>query len=160
MLKNTRSLSISSCIHNIACISNTIFSWVNNFAFNCYLRPRSWDYCQLFYSMQVSFRFHSLRTLWDALRHLYLRISAQRFEPGGLIEQRRFRIIFLGDDQGWSSLSIQARFTQFVNFPVSICFQATFHIWCCVRKFDFSRLNSNFFRKSRLQPAEVRLFWE
>ena len=76
-----------------------IFSRVNNFAFNCYLRPRSWDYCQMFYSMQVSFRFHSLRTLWDALRHLYLRISAQRFEPGGLIEQRRFRITFLGDDQ-------------------------------------------------------------
>jgi len=40
--------------------------------------------CQTsFYSMQVSFRFHSLRSL----RYLYLRVSAQRFEPGGFIEE-------------------------------------------------------------------------
>jgi len=40
-----------------------IFPWVNNFAFSCHLRPRSWDFCQIssFYSMQCSFRFHSLR---------------------------------------------------------------------------------------------------
>ena len=33
-----------------------------------------------FYSMQVSFRFHYLRSL----RYLYLWVSAQRFEPGGI----------------------------------------------------------------------------
>ena len=36
----------------------------------------------------------SVFTLWDALRYLYLRVSVQRFEPGGFIEPRRFRIIF------------------------------------------------------------------
>ena len=47
-----------------------------------------------FYSMQVSFRCHS----WDALRHLHLWVSAQRFdsEPGSfrVIEPRRFPIVF------------------------------------------------------------------
>jgi len=48
--------------------------------------------CQTsFYSMQVSFGFHSVRSL----RYLYLQVSAQRFESGGFIEPRRFRIIFL-----------------------------------------------------------------
>jgi len=28
--------------------TTAIFSWVNNLAFNCYLQPRSWDYCQIF----------------------------------------------------------------------------------------------------------------
>jgi len=77
------------------------------FCFQLVSRPRFYDYCQIFkmsasfYSMQVSFRFHSLRSL----RYLYLRVSAQRFEPGGFmeptkiepggfIEPRRFRIIF------------------------------------------------------------------
>jgi len=59
-----------------------------------------------FYSMQVSFRFHS----WDALRCLYLRVSAQRFEPGGFIEPGRFRIFFPYVDTSpisqWPSRSI------------------------------------------------------
>ena len=57
---------------------------MNNFAFNCYSRPRSWDYCQIFKTtglFLLNEGLFSVFTLWDALRHLYLQVSAQRFEP-------------------------------------------------------------------------------
>ena len=74
----------------------TIFSSMNNFSFNCYLRPRSWNYYQIFkttYLLLLNsglFPFSLSEMLWDT----YLRVFVQRFEPGGFIEQRRFRIIF------------------------------------------------------------------
>ena len=34
----------------------------------------------------------SVSTLWDALRYLYLRVSAQRFEPGGFIKPNIFSV--------------------------------------------------------------------
>jgi len=74
-----------------------VFSWVDGFAFNYYIRPRSWGYCQIFKTIDLfllNARSLSIFTLWDAVRYLYLWVSAQRFEPGGFIEPRRFRIIF------------------------------------------------------------------
>jgi len=73
-----------------------IFSWLNKFAFNCYLRPRSWDYCQIFKTTDLFllnaglFQFSLSEMLWDTS----ISVSAQRFEPGGFIKPRRFRIIF------------------------------------------------------------------
>ena len=44
---------------------------MNNFAFNCYLRPRSWDYCQIFKTSDLFllnaglFPFSLSEMLWD-----------------------------------------------------------------------------------------------
>ena len=48
-----------------------IFPWVNIFAFNCYLRARSWDYCQIFKTSDLFllnaglFPFSLSEMLWD-----------------------------------------------------------------------------------------------
>jgi len=55
-----------------------IFSWVNNFAFNCYLRPRFQDYCQIFKMSDLFllnaclFPFSLSEMLWDTCISEYL----------------------------------------------------------------------------------------
>jgi len=68
-----------------------IFPWVNNFASNSYLQPRFWYYCQNVRPLSTQCRSLSVFNLWHALWYLYLRVSAQRFEPGDFIKLRRFR---------------------------------------------------------------------
>ena len=55
-----------------------IFSWVNNFAFNYYLWPRSWDHCQIFKTSDLFllnaglFPFALSEMLWDTCISEYL----------------------------------------------------------------------------------------
>jgi len=93
--------SVSRFAVMTALLSSTmtaIFSCVNFFAFNCYVCTTQilgfLPSIQNVRPLSTQCRSLSVFTLWDALRYLYLQVSAQRFEPGGFIEPRRFRIIF------------------------------------------------------------------
>jgi len=93
------STQVSFSFHSLRCseilVSPNICT-VNSFASNSYLQPRFWYYCQIFKTLGLLllnaglFPFSLSEMLWDALRYLYLRISAQRFEPGGFIERGGF----------------------------------------------------------------------
>ena len=59
-------------------IMTAIFSLMKNFAFNCYLRPRSWDCCQIFKTTDLFllhaglFPFSLSEMLWDTCISMYL----------------------------------------------------------------------------------------
>jgi len=89
-----------------------------------------------FYSMQDSFRFHSLRCCeilvlrvwWNLLVRIFANLcAAQRFEPaaGGFIKPRRFRIIFPLVDTSpisrWPSLPYLGRDTDH-NSTKLVCY--------------------------------------